>query len=365
MDRFGFVDPDDGGRIKLGTVGVYYHKEWASGDNFKMDGFVGRSLFDLYSNFTFFLNDQQNGDGIQQHDSRLQEGVNVQYLHPYKILGQQALLTLGSNFHDNQIFVGLYPRIGRTPINEDSDPPALNPTTKADAHVTNAAGYVQQCLDLWHGHLHLEGGLRYDYFRFDVKDQINPADSGTQGAARVQPKANVAWTPSDGVPLTLYFNYGRGISSQDARGVVERPDSPRISTTDFYQVGTSHRLSRFSFSTDLFLIDRSNEQVYIPDDGTFEFKGASRSYGFEVKSSVQITKQLSFNGGLTQVMNTFYRGTRPRVYVDSAPHTVANAALTLAASSGFSARCATGISAIIGWPAKTRRSARRASMCLT
>ena len=330
LDRFGFIDPDDGGRVRSGTFGTYYRKELASGDIFKLDGFLSRSLFDLYSNFTFFLNDEKNGDGIQQHDSRLQEGVNAQYLHPYKIFGQQALLTAGSNFHDNQIYVALFPRIGRTPIDATHYPPPLNPTTKAQARVTNAAGYLQQGLDLWHGYLHLDGGLRYDYFRFKVEDKSDLSLSGTQGASRFQPKANLAYTPSDHLPLTVYFNYGRGISSQDARGVVQKPGSPKISTTDFYQIGTSHHLKRFSLSTDLFLIDRSNEQVYVPDDGSFEFKGASRAYGYEVKTSVQVTGRLTFNGGLTQVMNAFYRGTSPRVYVDSAPHTAANAALTLA-----------------------------------
>ena len=37
-------------------------------------------------------------------------------------------------------------------------------------------------------------------------------------------------------------------------------------------------------SADIFWIDRSHEQVYIPDDGSFEFKGPSRAYGFEAKS---------------------------------------------------------------------------------
>src|SRR5205085_9190256 len=36
-----------------------------------------------------------------------EEGVNTQYLHSYKFFGHQMLLTLGSNYHDNQINVGL------------------------------------------------------------------------------------------------------------------------------------------------------------------------------------------------------------------------------------------------------------------
>jgi outer membrane receptor protein involved in Fe transport len=116
---------------------------------------------------------------------------------------------------------------------------------------------------------------------------------------------------------------------------VQKPGAPKIATTDFYQLGTSHNWQRFSLSTDVFFIDRSNEQVYIPDDGILEFKGPSRSYGYEAKTSVQLSSHLTLNGGLTKVTNSFYRATFPRVYVDSAPHAVANGGLTLSAWKGF------------------------------
>jgi outer membrane receptor protein involved in Fe transport len=93
---------------------------------------------------------------------------------------------------------------------------------------------------------------------------------------------------------------------------------------------------RFGVSANLFLIDHSNEQVYIPDDGSFEFKGPSRAYGYETKASVQLTRHLSVNGGMTKIANAFFKGGDHRVYVDSAPHFVANAALTLAAWRGWS-----------------------------
>ena len=70
--------------------------------------------------------------------------------------------------------------------------------------------------------------------------------------------------------------------------MVERPDQPRLATTDFYQFGTSSDLGRVEISTDVFLIDHSNEMVYVPDDGSFEFKGPSRAYGYEAKASVQL-----------------------------------------------------------------------------
>ena len=260
----------------MGTLSAYYSKTSANGDTLKVDGFLGRSLFDLYSNFTFYLNDPVNGDAFQQHDSRLQEGSNVQWVHSHRLAGFAATLTAGGNFHDNQINVGLYPREGRTPTGV---------TTRGYAHVTNGAGYAQESLLLLHGRLLLSGGLRYDEFRYGLADQVVPEQSGVQTAGKWQGKASAAFTPVLTFPLALHFNYGRGINSVDARGVVQYPDQPRLATTDFYQAGTSSNIGRLSLSTDLFLIDHSNEEVYIPDDGSFEFKGPSaglwlRSQGF-------------------------------------------------------------------------------------
>jgi len=48
------------------------------------------------------------------------------------------------------------------------------------------------------------------------------------------------------------------------------PNYTRIATTDFYQVGLSHRAGRFSSSADLFLesIARTSRFIY-PMTGTF------------------------------------------------------------------------------------------------
>jgi len=327
LDRFGYIDPTDGGRVKLGMLSAYYSKARANGDTFKLDGFLGRSLFDLYSNFTFYLNDPGHGDAFQQHDSRLQQGVNTQYIHPHKLLGAQATFTTGANFHDNQINVGLYPREGRDPTGV---------TTRAHAHVTNEAGYAQETVSLFDNRLIASAGIRYDEFRYQIDDKVNPNEGGLQYAGRWQGKGSLALTPTRKIPVTLHANYGRGINSADARGVVQMPNRPRLATTDFYQLGASGNWRRFSFSADTFLIDHSTEQVYIPDDGSFEFKGPSRAYGHEAKSSVDLTRHLSLNGGFTKIANAFFRGGDYRIYVNSAPHFIANAGLVVAGYHGWS-----------------------------
>ncbi len=381
LDRFGFIDPENGGRVQLGTVSAYYRKEFASGATFKADAFVGRSLFDLFSNFTFGLLDPVYGDEIDQHDSRLQEGANAQFLKPYKLFGKQSLLTVGGNAHFNQINVGLYPSVARNPNRKFLPGNINNPNvllTSAKANIGNYAGYVQNGIDLFNGHLHVEAGLRFDYFTFDVNgfelggtvtepETERPAAvaannsnarfscgqfaaftseclslNGKEGAGRFQPKLSAVLSPFETFPISFYGNYGRGISSQDARGVVRNPDAPKVSTTDFYQAGTSYNTRRLSLVGSFFFIDRSNEQVYIPDDGSIEFAGRSRSYGFEIRNSVRINRFLSFNGGLTQVLDSFYPGdffdnnnSRRRTQIDSAPHTVANGSFVLSELHGF------------------------------
>lgn len=381
LDRFGVIDPENGGRVKLGTFGTYYRKEFSSGATFKADAFVGRSLFDLFSNFTFFLADPVYGDEIQQHDSRLQEGGNVQFLQPFKFFGNQSLLTVGGNVLASQINVGLYPSVARNPNRKFLPGNINNPNvlyTKAAAKVNNYAGYIQNGTDFFNGHLRVEMGLRFDYFGFNVRGfelggaaeepgeetfnfqtallanerqfscaQFSSFDSlctnldGREGSGKFQPKLAVALSPFEKIPMTFYANYGRGISSQDARGVVRNPDAPKIATTDFYQAGTSYNSRRFSVVFSAFLIDRSNEQVYIPDDGSIEFAGRSRSYGIEIRNSVRLNRYLSFNGGLTQVIDAFYPGQfsendpRQRIFIDSAPHTVANGSFVLSEFYGF------------------------------
>lgn len=367
LDRFGAIDPDNGGRIRLATAGGYYRREFGSGMTFKADAFVGRSLFDLFSNFTFFLADPVYGDEIQQHDSRLQQGANVQFLKPYKFSGNQSLLTVGANLHLNQINVGLYPSVGRDPRRKFLPGNLDNPNvllTQANARVNNFAAYVQNGWYFFNGHLRIEAGLRFDRFDFDVdgfelsgdavlRSEAAPATcsstprvcgdplTGRDASGKFQPKLSLAWSPFEKLPLTLYANYGRGISSQDARGVARNPDAPKISTTDFYQSGMSINSRRVSIVASGFLIDRSNEQVYIPDDGSIEFAGRSRSYGLEIRNSIRVTRNLAFNAGLTQVIRAFYPGEfvadGSRLIVDSAPRTVANGGLVLSELRGFNA----------------------------
>jgi outer membrane receptor protein involved in Fe transport len=323
LDRFGYMDPSDGGKVRSGTGSAYWKKDLGANDTLRVDGFVGRSLFDLFSDFTFYLNDPVNGDGIQQHDSRLQDGASAQYVHAGKVLGVPAVFLAGGNLADNWINVDLFHAEDRKII----APVADDRWTESNVHITNEAAYAQEGLDL--RRLHVDGGLRFDEFRFNVNDRLLTANSGVTYAGAAEPKVNIVYKPLDGMPMALHFNFGRAVTSQDARGIALDPSAPKAAATNFYMLGTSHEMKRFSASTDLFLIDRQHEDVYDPDNGTMQYHGPSRAYGWEAKASVQLGAHVSWNAGLTQVSNAFYLGTGPRQYVDSAPHSVGNSSVTL------------------------------------
>ncbi len=322
LDRFGSLGPGDGGDIRQGRVAGYYRYDWTQGATWKSDAFVERSLFDLYSNFTFFLNDPVLGDGIQQHDSRLTEGADTQYARPQFFGWGDGILTIGGGVYATQNLVDMRQRVERDPVSM---------VIGARANVLNGSGYIQENLNLANGRIQLGGGLRWDVFRYAVDDLVEPQFTGSESSARLQPKASLAYSPFADIPFKAFFNYGRAIASLDARGAVRQPEGPLIATTDFLQWGVQQSLgSRVSLFGDFFHIQTSNQLVYIPDDGSVEFADPARSYGFEARMSAAITSRLSVDGGLTKVLNAYYRGGPERIYLDSAPRFTANAALTLA-----------------------------------
>ena len=212
LDRFGYMDPSDGGKVRNGTGSVYYKNNLSANDTLRVDAYATRSLFDLFSDFTFYLSDPVNGDGIQQHDSRLQEGGSAQYVHAGKASGLPALFMAGANLGDSWINVDLFHDKDRQIVAPVLPVPGLpfpgKPWTEADAHITNPAVYAQEGLDF--KHLHVDAGLRFDEFRFALTDRLTAANTGLIPRASVaEPKVNIVYTPSDRLPMALHLNLGR------------------------------------------------------------------------------------------------------------------------------------------------------------
>src|SRR5258706_13148303 len=76
IDRFGAVDPTDGGRSSRYSLSTQWAKSDA-GKSTRASAYVIYSKLRLFSNFTYFLNDPGNGDQFGQVDRRPTAGAEA------------------------------------------------------------------------------------------------------------------------------------------------------------------------------------------------------------------------------------------------------------------------------------------------
>ena len=87
IDRFGSIDPSEGGKTERATGRLQYHYDTPSNGRFFADAYLMYYKLDLWTNFTFFLDDPVNGDGINQQDQRYMYGGNLGYQQAGELFG--------------------------------------------------------------------------------------------------------------------------------------------------------------------------------------------------------------------------------------------------------------------------------------
>ena len=77
ITRFGAIDDTEGGQTERTNFNVEFSKYISDDTRLKTNAFYSNYSFELYSNFTFFLEDPVNGDQIKQQEERHIFGVNT------------------------------------------------------------------------------------------------------------------------------------------------------------------------------------------------------------------------------------------------------------------------------------------------
>src|SRR6185436_20173604 len=70
IDRFGSIDPTEGGSSERYNVNIIASHKLANGSTWENQAWYSRYKFNLYSDFTFFLFDPVNADEINQAEER-------------------------------------------------------------------------------------------------------------------------------------------------------------------------------------------------------------------------------------------------------------------------------------------------------
>ncbi len=79
VDRFGSLDPTEGGHTERYNFNVIATQYLKNNQSLQHQFYYTKYNFNLYSNFTFFLNDSINGDEIEQSENRNIFGYNSKF----------------------------------------------------------------------------------------------------------------------------------------------------------------------------------------------------------------------------------------------------------------------------------------------
>lgn len=301
LERFGAIDPTEGGKTLRSTARLNYHYDTTSGGQFFANVYGQYYRLDLFTNFTFFQNDPVNGDGIQQVDRRVMYGGDLGYKQRGDVLGLPSVGTIGVQSRADDIHARLGTQTKRTPTGTTTDSDILEasyaPFMKGEIQVTP-----------W---MRLAGGLRSETFTFDVRNRCGTCveqPAGRKNSSIVLPKMNLILGPW--ASTELFVNYGEGYHSNDARSAVAPGSSP-LARARSYEVGVRSKpfgADGLELIATLWQLDLKSELVFVGDEGTTEIRGASRRRGVEVAARGQVWGPLYFNGSVTYTNAEFRNG---------------------------------------------------------
>jgi len=79
INRFGAIDDTEGGNTGRTNLGLQFNRTLNNHTFVKNSVFYSLYDFELFSNFTFFLNDEENGDQIRQFEKRQLYGAQTEW----------------------------------------------------------------------------------------------------------------------------------------------------------------------------------------------------------------------------------------------------------------------------------------------
>lgn len=289
LGRFDAVDQTDGGKVSRYSVSAGWHQITDTTAT-KVNAYVIRNQLDLYSNFTYFLDDPVNGDQFNQKDKRVVSGINASHTWNAKLLGRESENTIGLQLQNDNIYNGLYNTVAQQRIG----------TTRQDHIVESSAGLYFENTTRWADKFRTVAGLRTDAYRFKVASD-NPANSGKTTDTITSPKLNLVFGPW--AKTEFFAGFGRGFHSNDARGTTITVDPktgdpvdrvPGLVRAKGVELGIrSEFIPGLQSSLSFYRLDFDSELVFVGDAGNTEAGRPSRRTGFEFSNYYKPTRWLT------------------------------------------------------------------------
>ena len=254
----------------------------ASGDNVWKGSVYGFYYdLDLFSNFTYRLDNPERGDQFEQAEERWTIGGELtREWNNRQIFNAQTSFALGvQTRHDFIDPIGLYKTERRSRFD----------TVRQDQVYEGSIGIFAEATTRWTPWFRTTTGVRGDAFWFDVESD-NRRNTGDELAGIISPKFTAVLGPWKATEF--YLNFGTGFHSNDARGVntnvdpttgdAVSPVDPLVRTIGAEFGIRTQIIPKLTLTAAVWWLDSDSELVYVGDAGTNEPGPASRRYGVEV-----------------------------------------------------------------------------------
>ena len=294
LGRFDAIDTTDGGRSRrLSLSGAWRASDEAG--HTEINAYVVSSSLDLFSNFTYFLDNPVQGDQFAQPDRRSTSALNARRSWATTFWGREGETQVGLNVQNDNIHNGLLNTRARQTLS----------TTRRDHIVETSVGLWAENSTAWTPWLRTVAGLRADHYRFKVASD-NALNSGTANATRVSPKLNLILGPWS--KTELYANFGQGFHSNDARGTVISVDpksgapvdkvTPLVRSKGLELGLRTTLIPGLQSSLALYRLDFDSELLFVGDAGTTEAGRPSRRSGFEFANYYRLSDWLTIDADI-------------------------------------------------------------------
>jgi hypothetical protein len=276
ISRFGSIDPTVGGESSRYSVSGGWTGT-AFGGLLNVAAYAIASKLDLFSNFTYLLDDPVNGDQFRQVDDRRIYGFE---LSQQWTQGRSRWRIGADGRYDDIRRVGLFRTRARQPIS----------TVREDSVKEASIGLFGSNEFTFSDKLRTYLAVRYDYFDFKVDAKSLPENSGEARDDKLSVKGSVIYKPAP--PLELYLSLGQGFHSNDARGTTIRIDPASgdpADTVDPLVASTGGELGARLFLSDkvqatvaAWTLRLDSELLFVGDAGNTEASRPSKRDGLEL-----------------------------------------------------------------------------------
>ncbi len=278
IDRLGAIDTMDGLTTDRESLSFDWH-HYDTGGTTHLNAYLIYYHLDIFSNFTFFLDDPVNGDQFEQFDRRVILGGSLTHTWETEIFGRKVTETVGLQTRNDFIpQIGLFKTREKTRLS----------TVRDDRVEESTISLYQRNEIKWATWFRSVFGLRGDLYYFHV-ESYTADNSGDVIDNIISPKLNLVFGPW--AKTELYLNAGTGLHSNDARGTTIKVSPSTGAAVDNVdplvrsksaELGARTSLASNLVSTvSLYYLTLDSELVFTGDAGDTEASAASRRAGVE------------------------------------------------------------------------------------